>query len=681
MVLTHEGKAIWNLDLLAPATTQLLVVTDTHFILPDNAQSSEWNAVREFPTRTTRALQLAAGLPRDAAIHLGDISHEYPETGRAEIAQQGALDQFSSLGLAFLQAAGNMDIGDKPDPTSPAQWVTPETLNGWHQQCGRSWHGFDVGPFHGVVLNTQIMNGPLPEAEEQRVWLERELESHAGKRLLFFLHMPIFYVDRHEQSFGFYNSLDEPARSWLLGLIEQYGVEYVFTGHTHTVQVNRHGNARLWTCPSTATSRAGLAEAYAVVGPDRGRGDIDKLGFFLVRDTDHGMSVHLVRTGRGTPALDRFDPRSLVMTRTSRDLPNGRIGINLTHPLGHANPGPVIWPSIVRQPVRDDFRLMSVLESGCRFLRVPASDLRTAGESERLTLLREESVHIEPYWLWSERVDLVAETAPFAGDVDLVEVVLPGATLPAEPLISQIRTLRDRGMEVKLTTALVDDGSSGQYHQRTRIGYGADELSALDKALQRHDITVDHIACRLDLSRPLLQQITGVKTGALASIGAVDWYIDFVSLDDAENARLIAEAAVLVAAQSGARLVVGPHVDFDRSMDETHGLIDRLSNPSRAYIVLKMLNSLLFGTSDVLSALSGDPIGVQADGWSLVLVAGLADGTAPFARSVDDDFADANVVTVFDLAAQLSRVAGSQQELVDALNKLQGPGAIVRRQT
>src|SRR5687768_4533616 len=161
--------------LLPRAECELVVLSDTHYLLHPELQGGEWQTILEFPGRAERALRLAAALGAEVAVHLGDVTHEYPETGEAVKSREGAKAQFAELGLRPYMAPGNMDIGDKPDATSPAEWVTPETLAAWDAAFGRSWQSFDRGGVHGVVLNTCIMNGPLPEAEAQRRWLEADL--------------------------------------------------------------------------------------------------------------------------------------------------------------------------------------------------------------------------------------------------------------------------------------------------------------------------------------------------------------------------------------------------------------------------------------------------------------------------------------------------------------------------
>jgi hypothetical protein len=493
-----------------------------------------------------------------------------------------------------------MDIGDKPDPTSPAEWVTPQTLADWHAAFGPSWFSFDHGDIHGVVLNSVIMNGPLPEAEQQARWLEADLAAHAGRRILLFMHLPPFFVEESERAFGMYNSLDDPARGWLLALLRRHGVEAVFAGHTHVVGLNRFGTTRLFIAPSTTVSRAGLPEAFTACPPDRGRSDVDKLGFYLVRADDRGFSVHLIRTGRETPALDPADPRRLLLTCTSRDLPQSPLGVVATHPLGHMTPGPIIWPSVVRQRVRDDWRLFACLELGARHVRVPESDLDDATERSRLPVLRDEGVSVTVSWLWSARAGSAslgdrALAAAAHGLLDEVEVVVPGDPLPDPACLAEIRRLREHGLPVALSTAIRTAPAGPRYHGRTRLGYRPAELAALDEWLGQHNTPVDRAICRVYADDPpwgIMQTLNALPP--LRHIGAVDLALDLPDTDAEGQAGLVAELIFAAAALPGARLWLAPLLDLDRSMDEATGLLDRLSNPRPAFVAARTLNTILF---------------------------------------------------------------------------------------
>lgn len=247
-----------------------------------------------------------------------------------------------------------MDIGDKPNPTVPAPWVRPQDLAEWHEQFGRSWYSFDHQGVHCVCLNSQIMNGPLPEATEQQHWLEADLAEHADQTIFIFLHIPPFFVAESEPGLGSYNSLDEPVRDWLLRLVRLHRVDLLCAGHTHFAAYNLVDETRFFIVPSTTTSRPGFNEVFPILPDHRGKNDVAKLGFYMARVQDDGVRLHLIRTSGEIEALSEGDDKAKLLTRLPADLPHSPLGIYLRRPLAPTTLGLMAWPDVVRQPVRND---------------------------------------------------------------------------------------------------------------------------------------------------------------------------------------------------------------------------------------------------------------------------------------------------------------------------------------
>ena len=164
---------------------------------------------------------------------MGDLVQEYPETRRHKEAIDKAREQMAHLEAEVFHVAGNHDVGDKPDPTMPTRPVTAESLKRYHARFGPSWYSFDRSGCHFIVINSQILNTSLPESGSQGAWLERDLESHRGKRLFLFLHLPPFLERPDEPHLGNYDNIGQPDRRWMLDLIRRYRVEAV-CAHTST---------------------------------------------------------------------------------------------------------------------------------------------------------------------------------------------------------------------------------------------------------------------------------------------------------------------------------------------------------------------------------------------------------------------------------------------------------------
>ncbi len=122
---------------LPDAKFEFVVITDTHFILDPEPYAVEFDSVREWPARGARAWECVAALGTDLVVHLGDLTEENVAHPQQQESRSRACDQFERLNLKPFHVAGNMDIGDKLDPTMWTEWVTPESLGRFHDRFGR----------------------------------------------------------------------------------------------------------------------------------------------------------------------------------------------------------------------------------------------------------------------------------------------------------------------------------------------------------------------------------------------------------------------------------------------------------------------------------------------------------------------------------------------------------------
>lgn len=587
---------------LDPALLEFVVVADTHYLPDPGDHPVEFESRRRQAARAEQALRLAAAIEADFVVHLGDLVQVVPEGGKFAQAIEQAAAQIERCGLWPKFVAGNQDIGDKPDPTMPTAPVTPETLAAYHARFGRSWHSWSAGPMHCIALNSQIMNSGLPEEAEQSRWLEAELMAHAGRRLTLFLHLPLYLRDERDPALGHYDALGQPARGWLLGLMRRYRVELVMSGHSHWSFLNQCGPTRLVVCPSTSHTRPGFSELFASAPPpEQGRDDTGKLGITLVRVMSDGPRLHLLRThGRMTPRSP--DEGAVLVTRLARDLPGSPLGLTLTHPLAATGDVPLAWPSIVRQPVRNDYPLLTCQEVGARHLRLPAGDLDDPLQAERLALLRAEGVVLTAIWLWHEPFDLIAEMARHAGRIDGVELQLPGMRAPSAACLRAVAAAQAAGLPVTLTPVLPGEVVPGKQLRRTRIGYRTAELAALDAGLVAAGAPLARVLCRLEPTADPWEQIASVPP-SLDRITAIDWALDPATADEQQQLRRTAAALVAVAGRPGARLYLEPLIDLDRTMDAGLGLLDRQCNPRPVCHAVRSLVTVLAGRAAPLRPL------------------------------------------------------------------------------
>jgi predicted phosphodiesterase len=640
---------MFDTSYLPEADLAFVVMTDTHHMLDPGIQRIEFESRRHQSARAAHALSLVAALEPAFVVHLGDLVQEFPEGPGFAESLELALAQLEAAGVRPRQVAGNHDVGDKPDPTMPTEWATDATLQAYHERFGPSWTSWDEAGCHFVILNSQIMNGPLTAARQQERWLEADLAAHEGMPTFLFQHLSPFLVSEHEAGLGHYDNIDEPARSWLLDLIRRYRVQMVFAGHSHFPFVNRIGDARSWLVPSTAFTRPGFCEVFSSAPPpERGRDDAPKLGFFLVRVRDGQARVHLIRTSGVTAASAPNDPAPRVVARTTRDLPHSPLGITLRHPLASETEVPIAWQSTVRQPVRNDVPLLACMELGVRAVRAPASDLESPLQRDRLGMLRDEGAAIIGTWIWTSRSPVLEQAARHRDLLDGVELQLPNALIPDDACLAAIARIQAQiGLPVSLAPLLPHEHVPGKQHARTRIGYHLDELAGLDRALAAHDARVDRVLCRVDGPQDPAEAIAGLENlPAFATIGAIDWAVEFADADPAHQTGRATRAMIAIAPHQGARLYFEPLVDLDRTMDAPPGLLDRLCNPRLVFHAVRTLNTVLFSTGDSWTAegcgrsvVSGttrwtlalpdsEPISDCADGWRPARLVNLEQGTS-----------------------------------------------------
>jgi len=615
-VTRSRPPARWDRSLLPEADFEFVVLADTHYMLEPGEGPVEFSSRRLQSERADGAWQLAASLGCLDVFHLGDLVQEFPGTENFSSAMTAAIEQCSSHGLEPRFVAGNHDVGDKPDPTMPTRPVTAESLADFHQALGPSWYSLDRGPLHVVVLNSQIMNSSLPEADAQRDWAEGDLEKHSDRRLVVMLHLPP-YLDRPtEPSLGHYDTIADPDRGWLLELLKRHEVELLLAAHVHCSFFDQIGSTRFRILNSTSFTRPGFCHMFtSAVPPDQGRDDAPKLGLMLARVRDERIDLHWLRTesrpgseqpsgtGPGDPPAAGWQN---VLTGTPSTLPNSKLGLALAYPLATRTEIPRAWPSVIRQSVRNDYPLLACLELGVRAVRVPANDLDDPFLASRIEVLRNEQVDVIAGVLWDETLDLPGLIERHGGRVDAWEWQLAGTLNPSESQSEMLSRLQVAGVPQVLSRVIPGEIVPGKQHPRTTIGFSIDALAELDEQLARAGVVLDRVVCRLEPGPELadglaemIRMIRMIRAERLESIRGVDWQLQFEGIDDRDSLEWAVMCLLGTAAVPGSRLFIGPLLDMDRTMDVRHGLLDTLCNPRPVFDALRCLNTVLSATDRI----------------------------------------------------------------------------------
>ena len=590
---------MFNKSFLPKALFEFAIVSDSHYMLDPGGTSLEFENRRKQSARREVALRMAAALEPHFVVHNGDMVQEYPDNlERFHKSMDESLEQVRACGIEPYYVAGNHDIGDKPDPTAPASHVSREVLEWYHRTFGRSWYSFDQGDCHFVVLNSQIVNGTLPSAAEQEAWVEKDLAEHAKKRLFILLHMPPYLLDETEPSMGHYDNLADPARAWLLDLLRVYEVEMLIAGHVHFAFFDHLADTRYAVLASPVFTRPGFSCLFAgPPPPERGRDDVPKFGFYLMRVRSDKTDIHFIRTA----GVERLSPNTeeRLITRVSGTLPQSPLGITLNQPLATIADIPRAWPAAIRERVRNDYPLLACMEMGVGYVRAPLTDFLDTFQRRRLEILRKEGVKLSAVVIFSEEFDILDAISQIRPRIDGLEIQIVGTLYPSDKCIEIMEALQERfDLSVTLLPIICREATSGKQFPRFRFGYTPQEIPLLNQFLVRNEVVIDRIICKMNTDQSLCNQIQEVaEVTPFSHISNVDFSLEFAATNDQTNANLAAEGLFSTATIPGSRIYFEPFSDLDRTMDVTHGLLDTLCNPRSGSRVLQALNTVMYGGS------------------------------------------------------------------------------------
>jgi len=666
---------LFDRSLLPAASFEFVVIADTHYMLDPGDKLLEFESRRKQSDRAATALRQVADLETDFVIHMGDLVQEYPETPDFVRALDEAVQQLQDCGVQVRRVAGNQDVGDKPDPTMPARPVTSQSLEAYHQRFGPSWYSFDHQGLHCVVLNSQIMNAELPQAAQQRAWLEGDLAKHKGQRICVFWHLPPYLCDADEPFLGNYDNLGQPDRAWYLDRLEAYQAELLFTGHVHFAFCDNPGSTRYRVTPSTSFTRPGFSHLFAgPAPPEQGRDDAPKLGFYLCRVFADRTDLHFIRTW-GAMELATGPPR--LLTPVPPVAAKSVAGITLVHPLSLETEVPLAWPSVVRQKARNDYPLLSCLELGLSWIRVPFADIENPQQRQRLEMLHREGVGIQSVALWSEGLRLKNMQEVHGHLVEAWELQLPGSLCPSSACA---KLLKSGGQGVSLAP-IVTERMAGKQHPRTRIGYRPAELPQLDQGLQEYGLGIEAALCRIDREATVWEAVLQLRRlGPLRWVKRIDLLFELPGRNDAANALGAAEALFATLLLSDTRLYLEPLVDLDRTMDARNGFLDNLCNPRPAFEVLRCLNAALCpfkGTAfepDSLAAVEVRVLRLKADKVRLTLFLPEEEQALPADLIKEMDSTTLATIRLYHLAQ--GRVEQTDFDQLQAA-KINGPALII----
>ena len=585
------------------------VVTDTHLNQGEDECNSPF-AVNALANRRLRHVVNDLNR-RDLAfvVNVGDLLHPVPAVPALyDRAAARYLEQSAALRHTQYLTPGNHDVGDKPNDWAPTATVCDAYLACWEEHFGPHYRSFDHGECHFVIVNAQLLNSGLKAEAEQRAWLEADLAANGGRRIFLFTHYPPFVADEDEPEH--YDNIGEPGRSWLTGLVREYGVEALFAGHVHNFWFNRIGATDCYLLPSTAFVRQDYAEMYrAPPGPDdeSGRNDTPKLGYVVVHVHEFGHVCEPVRTWGET--ADALVPPGEMPAPPSPPHPKlidrSAFGFDMRQDWMETVEVP---PSggldeFDRKRARNDYPVLGLWEMGIRKLRIPLSDLATASRRERLRALAE---HGFAYTLFTFGLPDTRARGLIVENADLLSAWEAGFDPGADSSVPEIAAAAAAaGIPLYLSRLRSHDelrAEAGRYFHVVNHGFDIADRDWIEALLTQPDLagTLAGLVFRLPAEAPVCETLVGIDRlagsfGLRASIHLRTAGFDpsQAERNDLRIASRMAEALFTANTLGHAGVFADTLVDHDRGYFVRHGAYDRLCNPRPAALVVRHLNAVL----------------------------------------------------------------------------------------
>ncbi len=661
------------------------VISDSHVNEEEDQSVSPFASNKLANRRLRHVVELLNRHQPAFVVHLGDMGNPLPELASYKPAADRFTEIVAGLQMPLHLVAGNHCIGDKPGGWVPVPRVSLDALAQYEQVYGPQYYAFDHGPCHFVILSSLLIGSGLPIEQRQRSWVEQEISTanQDGQRVWLMMHYPPYIAAADER--GSYDNLDEPGRSWLLGLLEKFDVDAAFSGHVHNYFYNRYAGSDLITIPAISFVRQDYSDIFRVApgDPEGGRADRAKLGYCQVEVFERGHRHHIVRT------MGRVRTAAAARGSAVRPSLNGWTGKAVTGVEMREN-----WMSrfalgtnnsvspFTRRSARNDWAVLALSEMGISRIRLFVQELVDEDVLERMSTLQEAGFEFLVYSHGipgEKEYRLVREHRALMAGWELI--LTPDQFEPAARRLAKIVQTSD-GLSLPCYLNEVRDLSraaiaDANVKHEAVYGFQVHEHAQIDELISRSEVRQAFQGLVFRLRRrgePELSPWSAIRAiDAMGHERGMHHQAHMLfsgnltaekMVDDLSTANRVAEAVLAAALADHVDLTFDTFEDVDRGYFVRHGLVDRRYNPRLAAKVVQHLSAALatfgFGgerEASLVETSCGRVMTVETEAGCLMLIA----PTGPYTlkefdltgRSACHEFKllDLEVGTVVEIAA------------------------------
>ncbi|MDN4016370.1 metallophosphoesterase [Zwartia panacis] len=660
-----------------------VVVADTHVNESDNVCSSPFETNHLANERARFVFEDIAQMEPQPkfVIHLGDIVHPMP----ALPTFMQAVDQFkqisSQLRCPLHVLPGNHDVGDKRIDWMPADQICEPHLEAYRKAFGKDYYSVDVENIRCVLINSLLINSGLAAEEEQKAWLEEQVNSAQGKRVFLFMHYPPFVYSETEH--GSYDNLDEPGRSWLVNLMKKSNVEASFAGHVHNFWYEQLNDSSFYMLPSTAFLRHDYSEFYRIKPEvEFGRGDVAKFGYFIVDVFADCHIAYPVRTmGVRTSASTQDKKSSIQYLTNPKSSHFNNVGVELRHTWTEVAQIPATGgvQEFGRKSARNDYPLLALWEMGARLSKVTDQDALDIQTNRRMQLLAKMGHRFLLTALGTPKTSLISANLEAAG-VTGIETNLSTARFQSD--LERLKAFKDKtNIDIywcKIHTYDDSHYDGKHFSHFVKSGFTIGDLTtqaSLIKAALTTKI-INGITVRVEHDQDLLTVAPLLNTFAkeyqckiVASLKLSGPSIAQSNDDEAALIEKVCLAMLYSKGPEAIQYIFDTFMDVDRGYYPRRAFIDRQFNPNVAAHVFAHINSIFSNTRkisiDTSRSKTGSHIVFKADDQEHQIHFGDASTLAATRSQLK------NVTNVIDLTANGREQISTLEDTTTSLNSIQ----------